>query len=78
MRPRLSFVSRLPVMGPFISLVVVSIAVAISTDRFMGLDNLNNVALQASIVAIVAVGSTLVILTGGIDLSPGPPLPCSR
>lgn len=71
MRPRSSFLSRLPVMGPIISLVVVSIAVGLSTDRFMLLDNLNNVALQASIVAIVAVGSTLVILTGGIDLSPG-------
>ncbi len=71
MRPRLPFLSRLPVMGPIISLVVVSIAVGLSTDRFMLLDNLNNVALQASIVAIVAVGSTLVILTGGIDLSPG-------
>lgn len=71
MRPRLSFLSRLPVMGPIISLIVVSIAVGLSTDRFMLLDNLNNVALQASIVAIVAVGSTLVVLTGGIDLSPG-------
>jgi ribose transport system permease protein len=71
MRPRLPFLSRVPVMGPIISLVVVSIAVGLSTDRFMLLDNLNNVALQASIVAIVAVGSTLVILTGGIDLSPG-------
>ncbi|HLC02681.1 MAG TPA: ABC transporter permease [Anaerolineales bacterium] len=58
-------------MGPIISLFVVSVAVTISTDRFLLLDNLNNVALQASIVAIVAVGSTLVILTGGIDLSPG-------
>ena len=71
MRPRRSFLSRLPVMGPIISLIIVSTAVALSTDRFIGLDNLNNVALQASIVAIVAVGSTLVILTGGIDLSPG-------
>jgi len=71
MRSRLPFLSRVPVMGPIISLVAVSIAVGLSTDRFMLLDNLNNVALQASIVAIVAVGSTLVILTGGIDLSPG-------
>lgn len=71
MRPRRRFLSRLPVMGPILSLVFVSIAVGLSTDRFMRLDNLNNVALQASIVAIVAVGSTLVILTGGIDLSPG-------
>ncbi len=71
MRRRLSFLSRVPVMGPIISLVVVAFAVTLSTDRFMLLDNLNNVALQASVVAIVAIGSTLVILTGGIDLSPG-------
>lgn len=71
MMAKRSLVSRIPVMGPIISLLLVSIAVAISTDRFLLLDNLNNVALQASIVAIVAVGSTLVILTGGIDLSPG-------
>lgn len=71
MRARRSLVSRIPVMGPIISLFIVSVAVALSTDRFLLLDNLNNVALQASIVAIVAVGSTLVILTGGIDLSPG-------
>jgi ribose transport system permease protein len=71
MKARLSFLRRVPIMGPIISLIVVAILVSLSTDRFMQLDNLNNVALQASIVAIVAVGSTLVILTGGIDLSPG-------
>jgi len=71
MRTRPRLLSRIPVMGPIISLLFVSFAVTLSTDRFLLLDNLNNVALQASIVAIVAVGSTLVILTGGIDLSPG-------
>jgi ribose transport system permease protein len=71
MKPRLSFFRRIPIMGPIISLLVVSFLVSLSTDRFLQLDNLNNVALQASIVAIVAIGSTLVILTGGIDLSPG-------
>lgn len=62
---------RSPVMGPLISLFVVSVIVSLSTDRFLMLDNLNNVALQASIVAIIGIGSTLVIVTGGIDLSPG-------
>ncbi len=33
--------------------------------------NLSNVSLQVAPVAIVAIGATLVILTGGIDLSPG-------
>jgi ribose transport system permease protein len=62
---------RLPVMGPIISLIVVSAVVGLTTNRFLVVDNLNNLALQASIVAIVGIGSTLVILTAGIDLSPG-------
>ncbi|MCL4489285.1 MAG: ABC transporter permease [Chloroflexi bacterium] len=60
-----------PVIGPLISLIVVCVGVSLTTDRFLLVDNMNNVALQGSIVAIVAIGSTLVILTGGIDLSPG-------
>jgi ribose transport system permease protein len=58
-------------MGPILSLIVVSAVVGLTTNRFLVLDNLNNLALQASIVAIVGIGSTLVILTAGIDLSPG-------
>jgi ribose/xylose/arabinose/galactoside ABC-type transport system permease subunit len=38
---------------------------------FFTADNLLNVSLQASITAIIAVGMTFVILTGGIDLSVG-------
>jgi ribose transport system permease protein len=44
---------------------------SITTDRFLDVQNLINVSLQVSTVAIVAIGSTLVILAGGIDLSPG-------
>jgi ribose transport system permease protein len=71
MRGSLSRLSRIPMLGPIFSLIVVAMVVGLTTDRFWMLDNLNNVALQASIVAIVGIGSTLVILTGGIDLSPG-------
>jgi len=71
MRASLSRLLRVPMLGPIFSLIVVAVAVGLTTDRFWLLDNLNNVALQASIVAIVGIGSTLVILTGGIDLSPG-------
>lgn len=38
---------------------------------FLLTDNLRNVANQIAVIAIVAVGMTLVILTGGIDLSVG-------
>ena len=71
MRASISRLLRSPVMGPLISLFIVSAIVSLTTDRFLMLDNLNNVALQASIVAIIGIGSTLVIVTGGIDLSPG-------
>ena len=41
------------------------------SDRFLTLSNLTNVARQVSINAIIASGMTLVIVTGGIDLSVG-------
>ena len=41
-------------------------------DSFLSVNNLTNVARQVSINAIIAVGMTCAILTGGIDLSVGP------
>ena len=41
------------------------------TPHFLTVSNLLNVAQQTSINAIVAVGMTFVILSGGIDLSVG-------
>lgn len=60
-----------PLAGPLIALVVVATAVALTTDRFLEAGNLSNLVLQVSIIAVVAIGSTFVIFTGGIDLSPG-------
>jgi len=60
-----------PVTGPAIATIAVALLVAITTDRFLTQGNLNNLALQVSIVALVAIGSTIVIVVGGIDLSPG-------
>ncbi len=62
---------RSVVAGPLAALVLVVILISFTTDRFLTTDNLINVSLQVSTVAIAAIGSTLVILTGGIDLSPG-------
>jgi ribose/xylose/arabinose/galactoside ABC-type transport system permease subunit len=42
-----------------------------ATPFFLTVSNLLNVAEQAAIIAIVAVGMTFVIITGGIDLSVG-------
>lgn len=58
-------------LGPLAALTLVAIVISFTTDRFLDANNLANVSLQVSIVALMAIGSTIVILTGGIDLSPG-------
>jgi ribose transport system permease protein len=58
-------------LGPFAAMVIVALLVALTTPRFVEAGNLSNLVLQVSIVALVAIGSTLVIFSGGIDLSPG-------
>src|ERR1700738_4334472 len=57
--------------GTAIGLVVLCAALWILTPHFLTVSNLLNVAEQTSINAIVAVGMTFVILSGGIDLSVG-------
>lgn len=58
-------------MGPLLGLLLLGIALTILSDRFLTVNNLLNVARQISINAIISVGMTLIILTGGIDLSVG-------
>ena len=60
-----------PIAGALATMLLVAAVVALTTDRFLDERNLANLALHVSIVSIVAIGSTAVILTGGIDLSPG-------
>jgi ribose transport system permease protein len=62
---------RSAVVGPLAAMLLAALAVSLSTDRFLQTQNLMNVSLQVSSVAIMAIGATIVILTGGIDLSPG-------
>lgn len=62
---------RSTVAGPLVAFLVVSAIVTLATDRFLMPANLSNVSLQVATVAVVAIGATIVILTGGIDLSPG-------
>lgn len=63
--------TRSAAVGPALAMVLVAIFVGLTTDRFFQTQNLMNLSLQVSIVALMAIGSTLVILSGGIDLSPG-------
>lgn len=52
-------------------LVIFLIAMALLSDRFFTFKNLTNVGRQISLNAILALGMTLVIISGGIDLSVG-------
>ena len=62
---------RSTIAGPLVALIIAVVIISLTTDRFLTTQNLINVSLQVSTVAIAAIGSTLVILTAGIDLSPG-------
>ena len=44
---------------------------SLTTDRFFSTGNFRNLVLQLAVVAILALGSALIILTGEIDLSSG-------
>lgn len=57
--------------GPLLALAIIVLIVAATTPAFLDPQNFRNIALQVSILSIVAIGSTIVIITGGIDLSPG-------
>lgn len=63
---------RSPAFYPFIGLLVVTAVMIVASDNFLTASNLSNIGRQVSINAIIAVGMTCVILTGGIDLSVGP------
>lgn len=62
---------RSPLTLPLVGLVVVSCLMGLASDNFFSVSNIFNVLRQVSIVAVLAVGMTFVILTGGIDLSVG-------
>jgi len=57
--------------GALIVLALVCLIGALSFESFATGENLRNIAVQSSFLALVACGMTLVILTGGIDLSVG-------
>jgi len=57
--------------GSLLGLVIIGAVLSLLSDRFLTASNLINVARQVSINAIVAAGMTVVIITGGIDLSVG-------
>ena len=54
-----------------LAIVLACIFLSFATDAFLTSRNLYNITRNATFVAIIALGMTIVIITGGIDLSVG-------
>jgi fructose transport system permease protein len=61
----------MPILGPVAALVLACIFFSTQTDRFLTGPNFSLILQQVMVVGTLAIGQTLVILTGGIDLSNG-------
>ena len=57
--------------GIYIGFLVICVIFALLSPHFFKSRNISNILVQSSILAIIAVGETIVILTGGIELSVG-------
>jgi inositol transport system permease protein len=57
--------------GVFLILIAMIIVMSILTPFFFTAGNLLDIVRQVSIVGITAIGATLVLITAGVDLSPG-------
>ena len=57
--------------GPLIGLILLCVVLSFATDTFLTVRNILNVLDQVTVLGIMAIGMTLVILIGGIDLSVG-------
>jgi fructose transport system permease protein len=60
-----------PTLGPLAVLILAVIAFSVLNERFLSAANLGLVLQQVTVIAVLALGQTLIILTAGIDLSAG-------
>jgi fructose transport system permease protein len=60
-----------PAVGPLVVLVVFCAIFSLSTHTFFAVGNLSLIIQQSVIVGTLAIGQTMIILTGGIDLANG-------
>ena len=64
-------VSRVRELGLLVVLLLIVLVVGVKVPEFLTVSNLVQILLSVSILAIVAIGETLVILTRNVDLSVG-------
>jgi ribose transport system permease protein len=58
-------------IGPLLILIVLVAVISLLTPNFLKPLNISNILAQTAVIAVVAIGQHLVILTRGIDLSVG-------
>ncbi|GMA24422.1 ribose ABC transporter permease [Luteimicrobium album] len=58
-------------VGVVAATVLIFVVFSVLSPAFLGLDNLRDLAISACVNAIIGLGLTFVIITGGIDLSVG-------
>ncbi|KAB2700524.1 ABC transporter permease [Brucella haematophila] len=58
-------------IAPFIALALLLVLGTVANPNFISIDNLMNVATRSAFIAIIALGATYVISSGGLDLSVG-------
>ncbi|PLR80419.1 ABC transporter permease [Bacillus sp. V33-4] len=68
---KLSFLKLLTKNYLFIFLCILVVFCSFLSDKFLTFDNMSNILLQNSVIAVLALGQLLVVITGGIDLSVG-------
>lgn len=56
---------------PFVTLIVLFVVLIIASPHFLTETNLSSVVRQTAVINIMALGMTLIIISGGIDLSVG-------
>src|SRR5207245_267427 len=56
---------------PYASVAVLFTALSVSSPYFLTVQNLSSVARQTAVINIIALGMTLIMISGGIDLSVG-------
>src|SRR5690242_5964585 len=64
-------VSRVRELGLLVVLLLIVAVVSVQVPRFLAVSNIEQILLSVAILAIVAVGETLVVLTRSVDLSVG-------
>ena len=69
--PRTSKDWDLRAIAPFVALALLLVLGTIANPNFISIDNLLNVATRSAFIAIIALGATYVISSGGLDLSVG-------